>query len=73
MEEQLQNLRRAEAVAALVSLETVHALGTFSDNAFTMNPWQDVTVTFTSKGPAALSEELLREDIAILSVRSAMA
>ena len=73
LEEQIQRLRRVEAVAALVSLEIVHPLGSFLNNAFTVTPWQDRTVSFCSTSPRALSEGLLREEIVILSVQSAMA
>lgn len=66
------SMRRARAVAALVALETQELQGSFSDNAFTMTPWEDRTVAFTSTGSPALSEELLRKDITIMSVQKAM-
>jgi len=70
---------RAKAGAALVALETEELQGSFSGNAFTMMPWQDVSVHFQRHhsfigGPSEhLTEKALRRDIRILSLQKAMA
>ena len=68
---------RAKAAAALVALETEELQGSFSENAFTMMPWQDHPVLFQrhhAGGPSEpLTKEALRRDINIFSLQKAMA